>query len=230
MAPNWAQISKTISMPIPTANPLDRLRLVQWLSPSFPIGAFAYSQGLEQAITDGAVTSAETLENWVRATLAFGTGRMDAIFLAHGRASDADISALADLACAYASSAERMLEMMEQGRAFGRTIAAMTGVEQPALPYALAVGHATRDLQVPTEEVLQIWLHGLAAQQIAAAVKFVPLGQTSGQTVLANLGPEILALAQSCATAQLSALCNVSFGADMAQMRHETMDVRIFRS
>jgi urease accessory protein len=217
-------------MPIPTANPLDRLRLVQWLSPSFPIGAFAYSQGLEQAITDGAVTSPASLENWVRAILTFGTGRMDAIFLAHARAPDADVLALADLACAYASSAERMLEMMEQGRAFGRTIAAITGEAQPALPFALAVGHATRGLQVPTEEVLQIWLQGLAAQQIAAAVKFVPLGQTSGQTVLANLGPDILTLAQSCATAPLSALCSVSFGADMAQMLHETMDVRIFRS
>jgi urease accessory protein len=217
-------------MPSLTANPLDRLRLLQWLSPSFPIGAFAYSQGLEQAITDGAVTSPETLENWVRATLTFGSGRLDAIFLAHARGPDADISALCDLSCAYAASAERMLEMTEQGRAFGRTIEALTGEAQPALPYALAVGYATRDLQVSTEEVLQIWLQGLAAQQIAAAVKFVPLGQTSGQTVLANLGPSILALAQTCATAPLTALSSTSFGADMAQMRHETMDVRIFRS
>jgi urease accessory protein len=78
--------------------------------------------------------------------------------------------------------------------------------------------------------VLSLFLHSLAAQQIAAAVKFVPLGQTAGQQVLARLGPVIAGLVPTLALAPLSALGNACLGADLAQMRHETLDVRIFRS
>lgn len=209
---------------------LDHLRLIQWLSPAFPIGGFAYSQGLEQAITDGAVSDAASLRDWVLSVLTHGSGRMDAILLAHARAPETDIDALADLARAYAGSAERAQEMADQGRAFGQTIAAMTGVAQPPLPYAVAVGHATRALAIQTPQVLALFLQGLAGQLIAAAVKFVPLGQTTGQQVLADLGPALLAQAETCATEPLSALGSACFGAELAQMQHQTLDVRIFRS
>jgi len=209
---------------------VDRLRLTQWLSPAFPIGSFAYSQGLEQAIIDGHVTCADTLQDWVRAVLCLGSGRMDGILLAHARYPDADSPSLADLAYAHAGSAERWLEMRDQGAAFGRTVTALTGDVQPPLPYAVAVGHATRSLALDTEDVLSLFLQGLAAQQIAAAVKFVPLGQTAGQEVLGQLGPVIATLAPQLGVAPLSDLANACLGADLAQMRHETMDVRIFRS
>lgn len=212
------------------AETLDQLRLIQWLSPAFPIGGFAYSQGLEQAITDGAVTDAASLKAWILAVLTHGSGRMDAILLAHARAPETDIAALADLARAYAGSFERAQEMADQGRAFGQTIAALLGAVQPPLPYAVAVGHATRQLLVETPHVLLLFLQGLAGQLVAAAVKFVPLGQTTGQQVLADLGPALVALAETCATEPLAALGSGSFGADLAQMRHETLEVRIFRS
>lgn len=214
-------------MPIPT---VDRLHLMQWLSPAFPIGGFAYSQGLEQAITDGHVTCADTLCTWVRAALCFGAGRMDGIVVARARDPDADIPALADLANAYAGSAERWLEMRDQGAAFGSTIAALTGKPQPLLPYAVAVGVATRPLAIDTAEVVALFLHSLAAQHIAAAVKFVPLGQTAGQGVLAQLASVIANLAPRLAVAPLSDMGTATLGADLAQMGHETLDVRIFRS
>ena len=68
------------------------------------------------------------------------------------------------------------------------------------------------------------------AAQVADAVKFMPMGQTEGQMVLAALGPDILLTAQVCASAPLSALGSNAFATDLAQMQHETMDVRIFRS
>jgi len=214
-------------MPTPT---LDRLHLMQWLSPAFPVGGYAYSQGLEQAITDGNVTCADTVHDWVRCALCFGTGRVDGIFLVHARDPQTDVAALGDLAFAYAGSAERWGEMRDQGLAFGQTVGALTGEMPPALPYAVAVGHATRRLALAIDEVLSLFLHSLAAQQIAAAVKFVPLGQTAGQQVLARLGPVIAGLVPTLALAPLSALGNACLGADLAQMRHETLDVRIFRS
>jgi urease accessory protein len=212
------------------SDPTDRLRLVQWLSPAFPIGAFAYSQGLEYAISEGEVRTAKDLAQWITAILRHGSGRADAILLAQARAPCADLAALSDLALALAPSAERVTEMMEQGRAFATTISAITGQHHPARPYAVAVGVATAPLNIPTAEVLTLWLHGLSAQLTSAATRFVPLGQTEAQQVLAALAPRITDLAAEYATLPLSALSSTTPRADLAAMRHETMPVRIFRT
>ncbi|WP_040671862.1 urease accessory protein UreF [Rhodobacter ferrooxidans] len=211
-----------------TTEAADRLALAQLLSPGFPVGGYAYSQGLEQAMVDGSVRNAASLAAWVAAVLRSGTGRMDAIFLAHARTGDLD--ALADLAFAYAPCAERAAEMRDQGAAFGQVVARLTGVAPPPLPYALAVGHATRGMALQTPEILALWLHAQAAQLISAAVRFLPLGGADGQAVLASLSPLILQLAASCAQASLDDLASAGFAADLAAMRHETLEVRIFRS
>lgn len=204
----------------------DLLTLVQWLSPAFPVGAYAYSQGLEQAITEGQVSDPESLTDWITGILTHGAGKMDAILLAHARAGED----LTDLAYAFASSAERHAEMRDQGAAFGQVVASVTGQPQPPLPYALAVAHASRSLDLTTEQVLSLFLQALAAQLISAAVRFVPLGAADGQRVLTRLSPIITALAAEYAKAPLTALSSATMGADLAAMRHETMDVRIFRS
>ena len=111
---------------------------------------------------------------------------MDAILLAHGRTTD-----LADLAYAYASSAERMTEMREQGAAFGQVVASITGQTPPSLPYALALAHATRGMTLPVEDILALYLQALSAQLISAAVRFVPLKAADGQKVLAGLAQTI---------------------------------------
>ncbi len=212
---------RCISMP-PNA---DTLTLVQWLSPAFPVGSYAYSQGLEQAITDGHVTSPDTLTDWITAILTHGSARMDAILLAHARTTDD----LADLAYALAPSAERATEMREQGAAFTSVLAAL-GQTQPPLPYALALGQASRRLSLPTQDILAHVLHALTAQLISAAVRFVPLGAADGQRVLATLTPLITTLAQTFATEPLENLSSATIGADLAAMRHETLPVRIYRS
>lgn len=212
------------------ADPRDLLRLVQWLSPAFPVGGYAWSQGLEQAITDGDIHDASGLQDWVGAVLSHGAGRLDAILLAQTRMPDADLASLADLACAMAGSAERWTETRDMGRAFGLAITAITGSGQPALPYPLAVGLATRGLNVTTPEVLGLYLQGLAAMLVSAAVRFMPLGQTDGQRVLQALLPLLVRLAEEYAVAPLTEAYTSTVRAEMAAMRHETLDVRIYRS
>ena len=207
-------------------DPTDQLRLIQWLSPAFPIGSFAYSQGLETAITSRDVHDAATLQDWITAILTIGSARTDAILLAHARAC-ADLT---DTALALAPSQERHTEMIDQGRAFGQAIAAITGTPQPVLPYALAVAHATRPLNVPTETVLTHWLQGVAAQLASVGVRFIPIGQTDGQRILASLAPLITRLAATYAKAPLSEIGSATFAADLASMQHETLAVRIFRT
>jgi urease accessory protein len=208
---------------------VDRLRLAQLLSPAFPIGAFAHSQGLETAIDQGHVDSAASLQDWIRMVLTHGSGHMDAVFVSLARQNALPMQDLADLYHAMAATAERAQEADELGQGFQSLLAAL-GTPQPALPYALALGLATRDLALPPAEILGLMLQTLATQLIFVAIRFKPMGQAQGQQVLAALNPCIAELAAKLATATLADLHSFTPGADMASMRHETQTVRIFRT
>ena len=215
--------------PVPEAT-AGLLALSQWLSPGFPVGAFAYSHGLEWAIAAGEVTDAAGLGVWIADVLRFGSGRADAILLAHALRPGADLAALAERALALAASAERARETCEQGAAFVAATNALTGVVRPDLPYPVAVGAAAAGLGLAPRLVLALYLQAFAANLVAAGVRFVPLGQTEGQGVLAGLRPVVEAVAAEATEAPLAAIGTAAFGADLAAMRHETMDVRIFRT
>ena len=206
------------------------LSLVQWLSPAFPVGSYACSHGLEWAISAGDITSAEDLQRWIGTVLTEGAGRTDAFLLAQALRPEADLAALSALAQALAASRERLLETLDQGRALGQTIAALTGQPLPEMPYPVALGAAARGLGVPAEPVLSLYLHAFASALVQAAVRFVPLGQTEGQAVLAALHPVILQVAAEAAKAGIDQIGSGAFRSDLAAMRHETMDVRIFRT
>lgn len=225
-------------MDAPSATPTDRaaarLLAVQMLSPAFPTGGFAYAQGLEWAMSQGVVADGAALAEWLRDLLAHGALWSDAVLLSLALRRDADPAALDDLARALCQSAERLTETVEQGAAFARTAAALCGA--PSLPAALpatlpvAVGRALGQLPLPPAEVIALFLHGQALNLVLAAVRFMPLGQTQGQAVLARLAPDILRAADRAAVATDADLGGCAIGADIAQMRHETMQTRIFRS
>ena len=206
------------------------LSLVQWLSPAFPVGGYAYSHGLEWAISAGDITSAAELQRWIGTVLTEGAGRTDAILLAQALRPETDLAALSALAQALAASRERLVETLDQGRALGQTIAALTGQPQPEMPYPVALGAAARGLGLPVAHVLALYLHAFASTLVQAAVRFVPLGQTEGQAVLAALHPVILQIAEEAACAGIDQIGSGAFRSDLAAMRHETMDVRIFRT
>ena len=206
------------------------LSLVQWLSPAFPTGAFAYSHGLEFEIAAGRVTSAQDLTNWLDAVLTYGTGLQDAVLLSHALDPSADIAALAGLARALAPSSERWQETLEQGTAFARGVSALTGRDILACALPIAVGQAAASLVLPKVQVLGLYLHAFTANLVSVAVRFVPLGQTDGQKVLAALHPLILSVAGRAATLALDEVTTSTLRADLAAMGHETMSVRIFRT
>jgi urease accessory protein len=206
------------------------LSLVQWLSPAFPVGGFAYSHGLEWAIHAGLIRDAASLSDWIGTVLAEGAGRSDAILLAHALRPDSDLTALAALAAALPASRERWVETMEQGAALTRTTNALTGQDHPAMAYPVALGLAAQSLHLAPARVLALYLHAFASNLVQAGVRFVPLGQTEGQAVLAALHPAILRLADEAAAAPLDEIGSGAFGSDLAAMRHETMDVRIYRT
>jgi urease accessory protein len=205
------------------------LTLMQWLSPAFPVGAFAYSHGLEQVIADGLVTDADTLHGWLEALVSSGSGRADAILLAaaYGATDPAPVD---QTARAFAASAERLRETTLQGAAFCQTAQAVWGVQIAGLTYPVAVGTAARLMQVPLDQSLKLYLHAFASNLVSAAQRALPLGQTDGQRLLARLAPCLILTAEAAMLLRLDDLSSSTFAADIASMRHETLEPRIFRS
>jgi urease accessory protein len=218
------------------------LPLMLWLSPAFPVGSFAYSQGLEWAVENGDVSDARSLGGWLVDLLTFGAPRADAILFAESfRAAEAEDSpALAktnELAIALAGSAERRLETTAQGSAFVTAaraawdcapLRALAEAERVAYPVAVAAACAGHGL--PLEASLQAFVLAQIAAGVSAVVRLGPIGQTDGQKILATLIPRIRTLAREAAGSTLADLGACAFRADIAAMRHETQYSRLFRS
>ena len=219
-------------------------RLMTWLSPAFPVGAFSYSSGIEWAVEAGDITDAASLRDWLAAMLADGSGFCDGVFLAqtHRAASsrdDAGLREIAELAAAFVPSRERQLETSTQGRAFidiaraawahrrdGRADAACGG----AIVYPVAVGLVSAAHQIPLAPAMHAFLHALVSNWISAGSRLVPLGQTDSQRILAALEPVVVATAKRALEASLDDLGSATFRADLASLRHETQYTRLFRS
>ena len=207
-----------------------RLLAVQLLSPAFPTGAFAYAQGLEWAMDRGLVGNGSGLAGWIADVMEYGSGWSDAVVLSLSLRSGADHAALDELARAMCLTSERLTETLEQGAAFAATAAPLTGSDGSRVTLPIAIGRALAGLGVPRAEIIGLYLHGQALNMIQAAVRYMPLGQAEGQRILASLSPVILRLAAVAAEADEDDLGGCAIGAELAQMRHETMTVRIFRS
>jgi urease accessory protein len=209
------------------------VRLLTWLSPAFPTGAFAYSHGLEWAVEAGDVQDEAGVRAWVADALAHGAGRSDAILLraAYRASDDTALADIAALAGAVAPSRERQAEARGQGTAFAAA-AAVWGSASPIadLPYAVAVGAYARRHAICEHAACLAFLQAFAANLVSAAVRLVPLGQTAGLRVVAALEPVVLDMARGTRNASLDDLGGACFRSDLASIRHETQYTRLFRS
>ncbi|WP_421759381.1 urease accessory protein UreF [Devosia sp.] len=211
-------------------------KLLTWLSPAFPVGAFAWSAGLETAIADRVVTDSTALENWLAGTLAHGGIRTDAILLAqaHRTTSATELAELADLCLALTPARERLSETSTTGNSFVTATRAWPAEILERLPdpcpYPIAVGAIAAAHQIDLDDALLAYITAATHGQVSVAVRLVPLGQTDGLRVMAALEPTIAALARAAAIATLADLGSIAYAADIAQMRHETLEPRIFRS
>ena len=229
---------------MPESEAASLYRLMTWLSPSFPVGAFSYSSGLEWVVEAGDITDAASLRQWLASMLVNGAGICDGIFLAHAyrAASSGDDALLADiveLASAFAPSRERHLETTAQGRAFIEIARAawhnalldrLITSCKAAIVYPVAVGLVSAAHAIPLAPTLHAFLHAVTSNWISAGARLVPLGQTDSQRVLAQLEPDVAATAKRALVASLDDLGSATFRADLASMRHETQYTRLFRS
>jgi urease accessory protein len=219
-------------------------RLMTWMSPAYPVGAFSYSGGLEWAVEAGDVRDAATLTAWLTTMTGHGSVFGDAVMFCHAfRATaggeDEALAAAAELAAALAGSRERFLETTAQGQAFLQITQAawatpaldrLTAAWNGPLAYPIAIAAACAGHGVALGAALHAFLHGVVSNMVSAGVRLVPLGQTDGQRVLAALEVPIAEAAERARITAPDDIGMAAVRADIASMRHETQYTRLFRS
>lgn len=233
-----------ITTGIPMAEAGALYRLMTWLSPGYPVGAFSYSHGLEQAVEAALVCDRDSAEGWIADIVKLGTGFTDGVFLAEAfRAAESGdrgrLADIAELAAAFVATGELAREAQAQGAAFfeitaknwpAPALALLREVWDGPIAYPVVVGCAAAGHSIALEDALPAYLHAFAANLVSAAVRLVPLSQSDGQKIVAVLEPVV---ADSCARALVTspeAAGGAALMVDIASMNHETQYTRLFRS
>lgn len=217
-------------------------QLMTWLSPSYPVGSYTYSHGLEYAVETGWVKDANDTREWVACLCTDGDGWVDAVLLAHAHGAvddDAAILELLEFSNAFIPTAELALESTMQGAAFleitekawpTEALNRLRALSKGPYPYPVVVGLVAAGQSIPVEAVLHAYLHAFSANMASAAVRLIPLGQTDGQLITAALAEVIPSVVVRALTANLEDLSTNTLMADIGSMNHETQYTRLFRS
>jgi urease accessory protein len=215
-------------------------RLMSWLSPAYPVGAYSFSHGLEYAVDAGLVTDRESVRSWIATLMTAGSGFADLVFVA--AAWDSEPARLAELnqfALAFQGTAEIRLESTAQGRAFllvtaeawpCEAIATLQGIPQREIVYAVAVGAVARSHGIDRRDAMTAYAHAFAANLVSAAVRLIPLGQTDGQRITADLMSTCHAAVERAASTPADEVSTSTPMVDIASMKHEQQYTRLFRS
>jgi urease accessory protein len=204
------------------------LLLFNWMSPAFPIGAYAYSHGLEWAIENRQVQTPTEVEGWISDVITRGSGWNDAVlFVQEFQNRNAN-----ELALALCSSRERHLETTQLGAAFVIAASIFSPFEKTEgdITYPIAAARACLTMHLDVHHALLAYLQGFSNSLISVAVRLVPIGQTAGLEIMRNLMPIIAAAAQRAQSSTLNDLGSCTILSDIAAMHHETQQPRIFRT
>lgn len=226
----------------PPLAPLALSRLLQLASPLLPVGAYAYSQGLEAAIEAGRVKDAATAGRWIGDALSLYLCRFELpVLLRLYRAWDRgeDGARWNEFFLAGRETAEARAETLQMGYSLTDLLARSEAVEEAALErlgrvqpigFPLAFACVASEWKIPAPVALQAYGWSWAENQVTVAMKTIPIGQVAGQRLLLTLGE---ALPAAVATAMALAdedLRNAAPGLALAQCHHETQYSRLFRS
>ena len=220
------------------------LHLLQLASPGLPIGGFSYSQGLESAMQNGAVTDAGSARGWLIEILHQIMARFEAPLLwrlLHAWSiSDAEaVVHWNSLLLCSRDTAEFRAETVQMGFSLGRLLAALEIVSpanqaildsMPELALATSYACACVTLKVSPDAALLGMLFVWAENQVLVCVKSVPLGQVAGQRILLSLRPELEVAARTSMALIDDDLCNWTPGLSLLSMQHEVQYSRLYRS
>ena len=205
------------------------MTVMQWMSPAFPIGAFAYSHGLEWAIDKDHVSNGEKLQKWITDLLEYGSLRTDAIFISlilRGH----DAKKMNELSMALCPAGERLMETKFQGSAFAKVIEDVWQQDIGELSLPIAVALAAKNQSIEQDLILPAYLHAFCSNLISAAIRLIPIGQTEGQRIMLELYTTISDLVQTASESEIDDLNSACFFSDVSAMEHEYLQPRIFKT
>jgi urease accessory protein len=200
-------------------------RLLQLASPTLPVGAYSYSQALEAAVEAGVVQDAASAERWIGDVLELSVGAMEAPLLWRMlNGEDCNETFLASR-----ETAELRAETLQMGRSLALLLRdlELADVDREECSFPMAFAQAVKCLEVGPHDALVVYLWSWLENQVMAALKAVPLGQTDGQRMLLSLGSR---LEQIALNAQSKEPSNLAPGLALLSARHETQYSRLFRS
>ena len=219
------------------------LRLLHLASPSLPIGAYTYSQGLEAAIEIGSVTNAESAQAWIKESLSVFADFEVPIFwrLLHAFSirDESEVTRWTELFLAARDTHEFRAETIQMGYSLNKLILDLNIADealrtimanQAEIPLPTAFACAAVALKISPDAALSGFLFSIVENQVLVCVKSVPLGQVSGQRLLLSLHPAIAAAANHAKRLEDDALSNWSPGLSILSMMHEIQYSRIYRS
>jgi urease accessory protein len=220
---------------------IELVRLLQLASPSLPVGAYSYSQGLEAAIASGGVHDSESAKRWIAGVLELSVARMEAPLLLRlvdswSRDDLGRVRRWNDEVIASRETAELRAETLQMGHSLRRLVVELEGERAAVLErfdeiaFPTAFAFAVHVGGIDAREAVAAYVFAWVENQALAALKAVPLGQTEGQRLLRELAAEIPAIVERAARLSDAELANHAPGLALASARHETQYSRIFRS
>jgi urease accessory protein len=205
------------------------ITVMQWLSPAFPIGGFAYSHGLEWAINKGYVSNREELQKWISDLLEYGSLKNDAILIKLVL-QGSDPKEINELAMALCPASERLSETQLQGGAFCKIMREVWSLEIDDLTLPIALALAAKNESIDQNLVVPAYLHSFCSNLISVAMRLIPIGQTDGQKTLRELSPLISDSVRAVAKSDKDDLGSACFLSDVSAMQHEYLQPRVFKT
>src|SRR5260370_9046456 len=211
--------------------------LMQLASPALPVGAYSYSQGLEAAIEAGVVQDAASAGRWIADVLAHSLARMEAPVLlrlcAAWRAGDAAAAARWNaLFLAGRETAEFRAETAQMGYSLAKLLPELglgdVPLEEPSFPAAFAFSVAA--WRIDAHQALVAYLWSWTENQVLAAVKALPLGQTAGQRLLVALGGRLDGVPRGAARLEDAELVQFAPGPAIISPPPQAHYTRLFRA
>ena len=218
------------------------LHLLQLASPTLPVGAYSYSEGLETLVEVGTISDRDSLKHWLTAELKYGAIRIETAIVLRSYQSviKGDRQALYDWN-AWLSAARETEELRNSSQQMGRSLSQLMSKIQPQIAplidavgepcnYAIAFGIAAAFWQIQLQAALLGYLQSWLTNLIGAGIKLIPLGQTTGQQLLLEFQPLLIETVNTVLGLEDDELCCCSLGLSLASMTHETQYSRLFRS
>ena len=221
--------TNTLKVPMYTPTDSKLITVMQWLSPAFPIGGFAYSHGLEWAINEGYVSNRGELQKWISDLLEYGSLKNDAILIKLVL-QGSDPKEINELAMALCSASERLSETQLQGGAFCKIMREVWSLEIDELTLPIALALAAKNESIDQNLVVPAYLHSFCSNLISVAMRLIPIGQTDGQKTLRELSPLISDSVRAVAKSDKDDLGSACFLSDVSAMQHEYLQPRVFKT